>query len=39
MGFLYGTVFAVFDAVVGIPLARFSDVWVRRSLFAVGLLF
>ena len=39
MGFLYGTVFAVFYAVFGIPLARFADVWVRRSLISVGLLF
>ena len=39
MGFLYGTVFAVFYAVFGIPLARFADVWVRRSLIAVGLAF
>jgi len=39
MGFLYGTVFAVFYAVFGIPLARFADVWVRRSLISAGLLF
>ncbi|MAD07384.1 MAG: MFS transporter [Gammaproteobacteria bacterium] len=39
MGFLYGTVFAVFYAVFGIPLARFADVWVRRSLISVGLVF
>jgi len=39
MGFLYGTVFAVFYAVFGIPLARFADVWVRRTLISVGLLF
>ena len=39
MGFLYGTVFAVFYAVFGIPLARFADVWVRRSVISVGLLF
>ncbi len=38
MGFLYGTVFAVFYAVFGIPLARFADVWVRRSLIAGGLV-
>jgi len=37
MGFLYGTVFAVFYAVFGIPLARFADVWTRRSLISVGL--
>lgn len=39
MGFLYGTVFAVFYAVFGIPLARFADVWVRRSLISIGLAF
>ncbi|MYF51184.1 MAG: MFS transporter [Gammaproteobacteria bacterium] len=39
MGFLYGTVFAVFYAVFGIPLARFADVWSRRSLIATGLAF
>jgi len=39
MGFLYGTVFAVFYAVFGLPLARFADVWVRRSLISSGLLF
>ncbi len=39
MGFLYGTVFAVFYAVFGIPLARFADAWVRRSLISWGLLF
>ena len=39
MGFLYGTVFAVFYAVFGIPLARFADVWVRRSLISLGLFF
>ena len=38
MGFLYGTVFAVFYAVFGIPLARFADVWVRRSLISLGLV-
>ena len=39
MGFLYGTVFAVFYAVFGIPLARFADVWARRSLISLGLMF
>ncbi|MCZ6656680.1 MAG: MFS transporter [Gammaproteobacteria bacterium] len=39
IGFLYGTVFAVFYAVFGIPLARFADVWSRRSLIAIGLSF
>lgn len=39
IGFLYGTAFAVFYAVFGIPLGRLADVWVRRSLIAVGLVF
>ncbi len=39
MGFLYGTVFAVFYAVFGIPLARFADVWSRRNLISIGLSF
>ena len=39
MGFLYGTVFAVFYAVFGIPLARFADVWSRRNLISMGLFF
>jgi MFS family permease len=39
MGFLFGTAFAVFHAVFGLPLARLADVWVRRNLIAVGLAF
>ena len=39
MGFLYGTVFALFYAVFGIPLGRFADVWVRRSVVSLGLVF
>lgn len=39
MGFLYGTVFAVFYSVFGIPLARLADVWTRRSLISLGLAF
>ena len=39
LGFMYGTVFAVFYALFGIPLGRFSDVWIRRSLIACGLAF
>ena len=39
IGFLYGTAFAVFYAIFGIPLGRLADVWSRRSLIAVGLGF
>ena len=37
IGFLSGTAFAVFHAVVGIPLGRLADVWNRRSLIAIGV--
>jgi MFS family permease len=37
MSFLYGTAFAVFYAVFGIPLGRLADVWTRRTLIALGL--
>ena len=37
MGFLYGTAFAVFYAVFGIPLGRLADAWVRTRLIALGL--
>ncbi|HZR80754.1 MAG TPA: MFS transporter [Candidatus Binatia bacterium] len=39
MGFLYGTAFAVFYAIFGIPLGRLADVWDRRGLISVGLAF
>ena len=39
IGFLYGTAFAVFYAVFGIPLGRLADTWVRKSLISIGLMF
>lgn len=39
MGFLYGTAFAVFYAVFGVPLGRLADLWNRRKLISVGLAF
>lgn len=39
IGFLYGTVFAVFYAIFGIPLGKLADVWVRKKLIAIGLGF
>src|SRR5262249_38439290 len=37
LGFLYGTAFAIFYAIFGIPLGRLADVWDRRRLIAIGL--
>jgi MFS family permease len=37
LGFLYGTAFAVFYALFGIPLGRLADNWVRVRLLAIGL--
>ncbi len=39
MGFLYGTAFAVFYALFGIPLGKLADVWTRRTLIAASLAF
>jgi len=39
IGFLFGTAFAVFYALFGIPLGKLADVWDRKSLISVGLLF
>jgi MFS family permease len=37
IGFLYGTAFAVFYALFGIPLGRLADTWYRGRLMAMGL--
>src|SRR5512142_2601437 len=38
LGLLYGTSFAVFYALFGVPLGRLADSWVRTRLMALGLL-
>ncbi|AOL93132.1 MFS transporter [Porphyrobacter sp. LM 6] len=37
LGFLYGTAFAVFYSLFGIPLGKLADSWRRTRLLAVGL--
>jgi MFS family permease len=37
LGFLYGTAFAIFYALFGIPLGRLADGWNRTRLLAIGL--
>ena len=37
IGFLYGTAFAVFYALFGIPLGRLADSWSRVRLLTIGL--
>lgn len=37
LGFLYGTAFAVFYALFGIPLGRLADGWSRVKLLTLGL--
>jgi len=37
LGFLYGTAFAIFYALFGIPLGRLADTWHRGRLIAIGL--
>ena len=36
IGFLYGTAFAIFYAVFGIPLGRLADVWNRKNLISMA---
>lgn len=37
VGFLYGTAFAIFYSLFGIPLGRLADSWYRGRLMAIGL--
>ncbi len=37
LGFLYGTAFAIFYALFGIPLGRLADSWKRVRLMTIGL--
>ena len=37
LGFLYGTAFAVFYALFGIPLGKLADSWKRTRLLSIGL--
>ncbi|MEO0063006.1 MAG: L-galactonate transporter [Pseudomonadota bacterium] len=37
LGFLYGTAFAIFYALFGIPLGKLADSWNRTRLLAVGM--
>jgi predicted MFS family arabinose efflux permease len=37
LGLLTGTAFAIFYATLGIPIARWADLWVRRHIIALGL--
>src|SRR5690606_39722658 len=37
LGFLYGTAFAIFYALFGIPLGRLADSWNRTRLLPIGI--
>ena len=39
IGFLYGTAFAVFYAIFGIPLGKLADSWTRKNLISIGIGF
>ena len=37
LGYLYGTSFAIFYSLFGIPLGRLADSWTRKKLISIGL--
>ena len=37
LGFLFGTAFAVFYSIFGIPLGKLADVWSRKNILSIGL--
>ena len=37
IGFLYGTAFAVFYAIFGLPLGKLADSWTRKNLISIGM--
>ena len=39
LGYLYGTAFAIFFSLFGIPFGRLADSWTRGRLIAIGLAF
>ena len=39
LGYLYGTAFAIFFSLFGIPFGRLADTWYRGRLIAIGLGF
>ena len=39
LGYLYGTAFAIFFSLFGIPFGRLADQWYRGRLIAIGLAF
>ena len=39
LGFLYGTSFAAFYAIFGLPIGRLADSWIRKNIIAIGLSF
>ena len=38
LGFLFGTAFAVFYSLFGIPLGKLADVWSRKKLISFAML-